>query len=134
MIYLRLAAAAVVALALYGAYWSVDNNGYQRAMSEMRGSALVAAQEQAKRLKLSQEIHDADQATIARLAADARRVRVNFPTCSPASGGKGADGSARVLPDSVDAAFADLQEATGRLVQRCDQLNIDAIRQNDSLP
>ena len=132
MIYLRLAASAIVALALYGAYWSVDRNGYQRAMSEMRDSALVAAQEQAKRLKLSQEKHDADQATIARLAADARRVRVNFPTCT--GSGKGADGSAGILSDRVDAAFADLQEATGRLVQRCDQLNIDAIRQNDSLP
>jgi len=132
MIYLRLAVIAAVSLALYGAYWTIDNHGYQRAMTEMRDAALVVAQEQAKRLKLSQEKHDADQATIARLAADARRVRVNFPSCPRSS--EGENGGSRVLSDSVDAAFADLQEATGRLVERADQLNIDAIRQNESLP
>ena len=78
--------------------------------------------------------HDQDQRSINSLHDQLGRVRVRFPsTCSMSENPKpSADsgGAARVLPESVDGLFADLQARVGKLVQRCDQLNIDAIRQN----
>lgn len=135
---LKLAGVAVVALALYGLYWSIDNGGYERGVSEMtskyRDAEIKRDKEQAERNKTAQENHDADQKTIARLAADARRVRVNFPVCFARSGGEGTDGGGGVLSARVDELFAELQSRTGSLIERCDQINIDAIRQNASLP
>lgn len=135
---LRLIGIVVVALALYGLYWSVDNGGYNRGVTEMatkyREAEIKRDKEQAKRTKTAQEKHDADQKTISRLAADARRLRVNFPVCSTSASGESADGGGRVLPNRVDELFAELQSRTGELVERCDRLNSDAIRQNASLP
>lgn len=130
----KLAGAVVVALALYGLYWAIDNGGYNRGITEMTGryrdAEIKRDKEQSERTKTAQEKHDADQKTIARLAADARRVRVNFPDCSARSGGEGPDGRSGVLSARVDEEFGRFQEETSRLVERCDQLNIDAMRMN----
>lgn len=135
---LRLLGVAAVALALYGAYWSIDRAGYDRGVSEVAASykvaELKAAKKHAERIKTAQEKHDADQKTIARLAADARRLRVNFPVCPDSASGEGADGRSGILSARVDELFAELQSRTGSLVERCDQLNADAIRLNGSLP
>ena len=135
---LRLIGIAVVALALYGLYWSVDNGGHQRGVMEVtnkyRDAEIKRDKEQAERIKTAQEKHDADQKTIARLAADARRLRVNFPNCSSVASGESQNGGSGVFQPRVDELFAELQSRTGSLVERCDQLNIDAIRQNESLP
>lgn len=134
---LRLIGIAVVALALYGVYWSVDNGGYNRGISEMtskyREAEIKRDKEQAERTKLAQEKHDADQKTIARLAADARRVRVNFPISSTCSGIEGTDGRGRVLQQRMAELFGELQSRAGELIERCDKINIDSIRQNNEL-
>lgn len=135
---LRLVGVAVVALALYCLYWSIDNSGYNRGVDEItskyRDAEIKRDKEQAERTKTAQEKHDADQKTIARLAADARRLRVNFPVCPASTSGEGADGRGGVLSNRVDEEFVIFQEEVGRLVERADQLNADAIRQNASLP
>lgn len=126
--WLRLAGVAVVALALYGLYWAIDDRGYQRGKNDERAAQLEAAKKLIERFNQAEVQHDQDQATIARLAADAQRVRVHIPTC-PASSAD-TDGSARVLSNGVDEEFGRLQTRVGELVERCDQLNIDAIRAN----
>lgn len=135
---LRLIGATFVALALYGLYWSIDNGGYKRGVSDISRQYQVAEikrdKEQAERTKTAQEKHDADQKTIARLAADARRLRVNFPVCSTGTSDEGSNGGAGLLSTRMDELFAELQSRTGSLVERCDQLNIDTIRLNASLP
>jgi len=77
--------------------------------------------------------HDTDQTTIDNLHSAAGRVRIHIPTCSVSGDTQtiaSTDGSAGVLPDRVDAAFANLQSGVDELTKRCDQLNIDAIRIN----
>lgn len=73
--------------------------------------------------------------TITDLRRTLDRVRINFPVCPVPEGGAAATGadhdrSAGVFSNGVDAAFAELQKATGRLVERADELNLDAIRRN----
>jgi hypothetical protein len=134
---LKLAGVAILALSAYGVYWTVDNGGYQRGTAEIRqqwaNANEIAEDQQAARIKTAQEKHDADQADINRLAADARRVRVHFPTCPAAPSVESTDGAGGVLPNRVDEEFGKFQEEVGRLIERCDQLNIDAIRQNEGL-
>lgn len=79
--------------------------------------------------------HATDQLTINRLGNQLAGVRVHLPTsCNavPGTGQAAADqnGTGGILSDRVDAAFAELQSGVGQLVQRCDQLNIDAIAAN----
>lgn len=135
---LRLLGVAIIALALYGLYWSIDNGGYERGIEEMTGKYREAEikrdKEQAERIKTAQEKHDADQKTIARLAADARRVRVNFPDCSAITSSEGADGGSRIFQQRIDSAFGKFQQGLEELVLRCDQLNIDSIRANNERP
>lgn len=92
---------------------------------ERERNALIAY---AERITEGDAIHDKDQLTINRLAADIKRLRIHIPVCGPVKGDQ--NGSAGALSNRVDAAFERLQEGVGALVQRCDQLNIDTIRAN----
>lgn len=76
--------------------------------------------------------HATDQATINFLAAESGSMQVHIPThrCGNTKGTADQDRSAGVLSNRVDEAFANLQAGVGRLIQRCDQLNIDAIQLN----
>ena len=77
--------------------------------------------------------HDKNQTIIAGLHDQLNRMHVHIPTCSlPGATETGADSSGDngVLSNAVDAEFGKLQESVNRLVERCDQLNIDAIRTN----
>lgn len=124
--------------------WWVTSTYYQGVISREHESAqklVIEQQEQnllgfiayAERITKGDAQHDKDQITINRLAADGRRLRVNFPSCpvpGTAEGNADSGGGAGSLSDKLDGAFADLQSAAGSLIERCDQLNIDAIRQN----
>ncbi|MDD3884569.1 MAG: hypothetical protein PHW66_06490 [Gallionella sp.] len=125
--YLLLIALIFAATCFGGGYWKgygdAGNNAIKR-----ENAALLRYTEKLNQAGVQ---HDEDQATINRLAADAGRVRVHIPTCPAAA--KNPDGSAGLLSDRVDAAFAELQSGTGQLIQRCDQLNIDAIRANNQI-
>lgn len=52
------------------------------------------------------------------------------PVPGAAEGGTDTHGAAWAFSSGVDAAFADLQSGVGSIVERCDTLNIDAIRAN----
>ena len=78
--------------------------------------------------------HGKDQILIDSLAGQlSDRMQVHFPTtrCSANSKvGTNSDGASGVLSSGVDETFAKLQAGVSRLVERCDQLNIDAIASN----
>jgi len=120
---LLLIAACVIAAGL---------GGYFKGRSDANMAAL--AREQAALIEFNHKLqnagvqHDEDQAVINRLSADVGRVRVHIPACPTVTANP--DGSAGVFSDRVDALFAELQDRTGALIQRCDQLNIDARRAN----
>lgn len=134
---LSLALAALVGFGL----WYLHRDGYEAGKNEVQvqwdadkikrdeaqRDALIAY---ADKLKQAEVQHDQDQAVIDKLHDDAGRVRIHLPTCSTANSGPGEDGKAGVLSARVDAVFADFQDRVGGIIRRCDQLNIDAIREN----
>ena len=82
--------------------------------------------------------HDADQKTIGTLNTNLNGLRLHFPKCTsamPASSvtEAGTNGASGVLSIGVDQSFGDLQDTAARLIRRCDQLNIDAIRLNGQI-
>lgn len=144
LLWIKVAGAlAILAAAGYG-LWSLYHAGYRSGVNEIQikwdadkirtadaqRAALLAY---GKKLKQAQEQHDNDQATIDDLADTARRLRIHLPTCGDhAAGGQNPNGTAGLLPDRVDQGFAALQSRATALFERCDQLNIDAIRANGS--
>jgi hypothetical protein len=100
-------------------------------------AAEVAARN--KTIRDAGERHAQDQIAINSLTADVGRLqRIHIPTgrppaCRDDATGKNSDRETRLFSDKVDKYFADFQAETGRLIQRCDQLNIDAIQMNNSI-
>lgn len=126
---------------LYGAY-SYGRHTQSQDDAVLQQRAVIAQQIKdqadvlayAAAIKSAGEQHDKDQLTVNNLHDQLSRVRVHFPACRPMSGDTKAavskNRSSRVLPDAVDSLFAKLQSRTSALVERCDQLNINAIRLN----
>ena len=149
LLWIRLAlGVALLAAIAFAIHW-VDANYYGRQMAEkerdwqtkqtMLANANAAWENGLLTLRKNAEVqHGKDQDSINHLAGQLGSLRIHIPSGSctgtgirPA--GTGENGSAGLLPDTVDAAFADFQAKTGRLIQRCDQLNIDAIQQNGEI-
>lgn len=77
--------------------------------------------------------HDKNTRTIRNLSRELDGMRVNFPTCpvsDTTEAGTDSGGGSGILSNSVDALFERLQRRAGILIERCDTLNIDAIRRN----
>ena len=124
--------------------WWITSIYYQGVLSaehEQQQRLVIEQQEQnrldllayAERIVKGDAQHGKDQITINSLRAKRERVRVVFPACPMpgiAEGGADSSGGAGTLSDKLSDAFGIFQEETGRLIERCDQLNIDAIRQN----
>jgi len=122
--------------------WYLYHAGYQAGKSEVQvqwdadkikrdeaeKNTLLAY---ANRIKEAEVQHDQDQAVIDRLHDDAGRVRIHLPTCPQANSDQ--NGEARALSGRVDQVFADFTTRVGRLIQECDELNINAIRLNSVL-
>lgn len=110
-----------------------EHEEQQKLVIEQQEQNRLALLAYAKHIAEGSVQHDKDQIIINRLAANARRLRIHFPTC-PVPGdtetSADSDRGARALSNALDGAFADLQGAAGSLIERCDQLNIDAIRLN----
>jgi len=138
-------------LALMGlgsiAGWWVTSNHYQTEINALKlaNSNAVNAEllrqqnllkDRAEKIRLAEEQHATDQITINRLGNQLARVRIKLPaiSCSPVPGttqtGENPDGGSGLLYQRVDEAFAELQAGVGQLIQRCDQLNVDAIAAN----
>lgn len=103
------------------------------AKQQMRN--LQTIQTQIQTIQQAEDQHDKDQATINGLATDLRGLHIHIPACPSTL-----SDSERTAPDTnaasgvfsagVDTAFERLQSATGKLIQQCDTLNVDAIRAN----
>jgi len=127
--------------------WLVTSNYYQGVIAKEHVSQqkLVIEQQEetqrgllayANRITKAGADHDKNTRTIRNLSRELDGLRINFPTCPVSDitqAGSNTSGATGVLSDAVDAAFADLQKEAGRLVERCDTLNVDVIRANSSL-
>lgn len=128
----RLLGLAVIIGVLYGAYFFIDRNGYQRCQQEHAKADKAEAIKQAQKIKEAAERHDEDQLTINNLARDLdKRMRVHIPVC-PTSPQGNQNGGSGAFPEKVDRAFGQLQSGVDEIVRRCDQLNVDAIEANNS--
>jgi len=111
---------------LTGAYFKGRHDESMQQVERQRDGLIAYAE----RIKKGEEQHDEDQAVINNLAADNKRLRVHIPRC-PTIGDQG--GESGLFSARVDEEFGKLQSRAGELFQRCDQLNIDAIRMNSVL-
>lgn len=105
----------------------------QRNVIEQQQASLVAFEAYIQRGKTAGVEHDKNASIVRNLNRELDRVRVNFPTCAVSEAteaGTDTNGTTRILSDSVAALFARLQSRVGELGERCDKLNIDAIRLN----
>ncbi|OGT01865.1 MAG: hypothetical protein A2143_02275 [Gallionellales bacterium RBG_16_57_15] len=112
---------------------SAEHESQQRLVIEQQEKNRLALLAYAKRITDAGAQHDKDQIAVNRLAADVRRLRINFPTCpvpGTAEGGADSGEAGGILPNPVDDLFGRLQERAGSLVEEADRINIDAIRQN----
>ena len=121
--------------------WYFTSDHYQKKIDEIQLGMAAAVQTQlisnqqqlideAAKRKTAEESHAKDQLTINHLRDDAQRMQITG-ICSgamPTSGeaGTNTDRGSGLLSERVDAAFAILQAGVGQLIQRCEQLNIDA--------
>jgi len=123
--YAILAALALCAVLTASAYFKGASDNEADHVEAERNSLLAYA----SRISEGVEQHDKDRQTIADLKRTADKLRVHIPTC-PA---KDSDGAAGLLSNRVDEEFGKLQARAGELFERCDRLNIDAIRLNTML-
>jgi len=117
----------------YGGVISREHESAQKLVIEQQEQNRLALLAYAKRITDSGVQHDKNTRTIRNLGRELDGLRVNFPTCpvpGTTEGGADSGGGAGILSGKLDEYFADLQKETGRLIERCDTLNIDAIRQN----
>ena len=125
--------------------WWVTSTYYQGVLSaehEQQQRLVIEQQEQnrldflayAKRITDSGAQHDKDQATLNRLAANARRVRVTLPNRCPVSTATQAatdqDRDAGLAAERANEYLAQARQSIQELGQRCAELNIGAIRMN----
>ncbi|MHB0965334.1 MAG: hypothetical protein ACYC36_02660 [Bellilinea sp.] len=152
LIWIKLALVAALAAGAFVAGVHSSKTHYETiiATNQIKTDGLVQAQ-QAANVKLladnaaltkaAEVQHASNQSTINALTkrvADLSVVRIHIPTssstvCAGTQPGPDQDGASRILSDGVDEGFARLQARVSELVQRCDQLNIDAIKMNASL-
>ena len=136
----------IIAISIYGT-WYVTSEHYQKiiAQEQVKEDEIARQQlehlrllatEHAEKSRLVEEQHAADQITITRLGNQLAGVRIHIPSvsCGAVFGtsqtAADSNGAGGILSEQVDAAFAELQTGVGQLVQRCDQLNIDAAQVN----
>lgn len=128
MIYVRIAAVLTVVAALTLLYNVIYQRGYDRAQTEYENRERLALISYAKRITDAGEQNEEYQLIINRLAN--KRVRVTFPVCPVAKTSTNQDGNSRILPNRIDEEFGRFQSRVEELINRCSQLNIDAIKLN----
>ncbi len=139
---LWLVSLAAVLCALYGVFsygkhvqHVEDMAASQKAVIEQQAQNTAIAKHYTEKIIQSESEHDKNQAVIDKLRAAAGGVRIHFPECPgtlprSAQAEPGQDGSAGLLSNGVDEAFAKLQKGVDALINRSSQLNIDTIRLN----
>jgi hypothetical protein len=115
-------------------YFAADHYGNKAAQLQIKQdkqSAALVAEKDANILKGAIQ-HELDQATITFLAAESGKLQVHIPavSCDNTKGSANKDGTSRLLSARVDEEFAVFQTKVTAIIQRADQLNIDAIQAN----
>ena len=141
---LYLYGSAAILLILLGAY--LHHSGYTEGVTEIQDlwNADKAARqvefnkqliEQADKVKQGEIQHEKDLQTIASAVDAASHIRVLFPRapCTlPTTTKTGPDtsGASGVVQSGVDEKFSEFQSRVGKIIERCDRLNADAIQSN----
>lgn len=113
-----------------------EHEAQQKLVIEQQEKNRLALLAYAERIVKAGADHDKNAIVVRNLRRELDRVRVQFPTCpvpDTAEAGGDSSGAARILSNAVDVEFAAFQERTGELIERCDRLNIDAIRVNSQI-
>lgn len=135
---IKIAIAAVVLVLLAVGTWYVTRDHYQGITKDIQLDMAQAVQKElvAREVKLQEAEgkHETDQRTIDALRIKLDRVQVRGICSSTLQEAGHSDTSAGILSDRVDELFGRLQERAGELFKQCDQMNIDAIRVNNSNP
>jgi hypothetical protein len=126
----------------FGCYlgWYFTGEHYQKRISEIQLQTAESVQiellNSADKRKTAEETHAKDQLTINHLRNNSQRVQIYIPCGNPLpttdKTGSNTDRASGLLSNRVDEAFAEFQTGVGYLIQRCDQLNIDARQFNAS--
>lgn len=133
----KLAGIAVVALALYGLYWSIDNSGYQRHIAEVREAQAEADRIAAIKLRKLEGERNANMAEINRLRANNHALWLRLP--STVSGCPGTDtiaGSGQLpesAPSGSEQALNEFADACGEQAYQCDAIVESCRVLNDAL-
>ena len=103
-------------------------------VSRDKASAALIAKKDAQ-IKEGDTQHGQDQVLINNLTGElarANRMPIHIPTRCDGNteGGSDTDGGSGIFSEAIDSALAEVREEDGRDSQRCDQINIDAIRSN----
>lgn len=127
---LYLVAIAILCAAMWYGYTKIEQKGYDRCYAELQAKNLETVIAYANRLTKAEGERDANQVIIDRLAS--QRVQVHFPVC-PNTTTQDSNGTAGILSQRVEQSFEDLQTRGRVLFQRCEALNADAIKVNETL-
>jgi hypothetical protein len=140
--YGQLAVGLVITIALAFLLYQAEQYGERKVTAKWNEDKLLRSDEAragliayANRITEGDTQHAKDQIAINNLRDDAGRVHVEFPSslCGASNTGEGSDGKSRVLSVRVDEEFGKFQGRVSEIIQRCDQLNIDAIALNAKL-
>jgi predicted negative regulator of RcsB-dependent stress response len=131
-IWWKLGGVLAIVAALIGAALYLEHLGYQKCEKEMQAKNLELALAYADRIVKAEGERDANQTTIDRLNADVSKLRIHIPVCPNSA--KDQNGTAGIFSERVDKAFAELQGRGTELFKRCDEMNLDAIKVNASMP
>lgn len=133
---LRLLGVAVVVLALYGAYWSIDSAGYNRHVAEVREKQAEADRKAAEKLRKLEGEKNANMAEVNRLRANNHALWLRMPksTCTGTDTTAGGGQLPESAPSSAEQALNDFANQCGEQAYRCDTIVESCRVLNDSLP
>ena len=126
--------------------WAIHHSGYIEGVTEIQ-SAWDADKaerqvefnkqllEQADKVTKGAIQHEKDLQTVASAVAAADSIRVHFPRTpctlpAIAKTSPNTSGASGVVQPTVDGEFAIFQTRVGKIIERCDKLNADAIQSN----
>lgn len=129
-LYAKLGIILALFAALFSAYKYIDYRGYQRAKMEMQQEELELAIAYANRLVEAERERNENKILVDRLSAESRRLRIHLPVCPEGQSADNQNGRAGLFSQRVDESFARLQARGTSLFERCEEINLDAIKIN----
>ena len=94
---------------------------------------LVAQQQQTAKAEEDKNVNQAIIDSLHDHIVSLPSTHIPINRCAVSAGGSSVpdtSGAARIFSEQLDKSFADLQSRIGKIIERCDQLNVDAIELN----